>query len=123
MRYLAVPEMPGRDLWAWLRHRGDGAAQWHAVSDTSPRPTETLCGAPYTAEAHRTWDQTLPAARCPPCQRLVAAAHWLAGATFVAEGSASVPDITAPRVPVSEGAFATSRIWIEPRGAEPLSMP
>ena len=85
MRYLAVPEMPHRTLWAALRDWGHATPEWHTVADSLPKPTKTLCGRSYTSEAHRTWDQTPFAARCPSCQ-------WLAVAADGARGALSVPD-------------------------------
>jgi len=85
MRYLAVPEMPHRSLWASLRHFGHRTAEWHAVSEASPSPIRTLCGIAYGSEALRTWDQTTAADRCPQCERLVTGADKAKGATFIAE--------------------------------------
>jgi len=89
MRYLAVPEMPPQSFWASLRHRGHLAPQWHAVADSFPKPIKTLCGLSYTAEAHRTWDQTMSAGRCPSCETLVKTASRAKGATFISERIAS----------------------------------
>ena len=89
MRYLAVPEMPRRSLWASLLRRSHWP-EWHAVADTAPKPIRTLCGSPYTSEAHRTWDQTMSGARCLQCEGLVTAARKAKGPTFVAEGPTSV---------------------------------
>ena len=86
MRYLGVPAMPRRSLWASLRPWRYLGAEWHAVADTPIKPERTLCGIPYATEAHRTWDQTLSDARCPQCQRLVAGAECVKGATTAARG-------------------------------------
>jgi hypothetical protein len=98
MRYLAVSEMPRRSLWDSVR-RGHRKLQWHAVADTAPKPIKTLCGMSYASEAHRTWDQTMPAARCPQCHRLVMAAPGK-GATFIAE-AATAPKSASHRDPVA----------------------
>jgi len=122
MRYLAVPEMPRRSLWASLRPWGYQRAKWHAVTDTPIKPEKTLCGAPYTAEAQRTWDQTLFDARCPQCQPLVTRAGWVAGATSFAEGAKSAPENTQPRDSTSRlalDAFLEERAG---RGATPASL-
>jgi len=71
--YLAVPEMPRRTFWASLRRRNT-MAEWHALAEYSPPPMETLCGYVSVLEPHRTWEQTLPDARCPRCERLMEAA-------------------------------------------------
>lgn len=89
MRYLAVPVMPPHSFWASLRHRGHLVPQWHAVADSFPRPIRTLCGTSYTAEAHRTWDQTMSAGRCSSCEKLVTSASKAKGATFISEPVAS----------------------------------
>lgn len=73
MTYLAVPQLPRQNLWGSLRRRSK-LAQWHAVAEWCPPPMETLCGFVSSMEAHRTWDQTLPDARCPRCEQLTAAA-------------------------------------------------
>jgi len=125
MRYLAIPEMPRRSLWASLRHWGHWKAEWHAVADSPIKPIETLCGVPYTAEAHRTWDQTLSDARCPQCQRLVTGADWVTGATSLAEGATSTPDNTQPLEPASRrvlDAFLAQRIG-QARRLHPASDP
>jgi hypothetical protein len=88
MRYLAVAEMPRRNLMASIRNRGHWSPIWHAVADTSPKPIKTLCGQSYTSEAHRTWDQTMSPSRCPHCERrLVLASDGSRGPTFIAEPS------------------------------------
>ncbi len=84
MRYLAVPEMPRHSFWALLRHRGHFPLEWHAVTDSSPPPIKTLCGQSYTAEAHRTWDQTASPDRCSACEHLVMTTGKTRGATFIA---------------------------------------
>ncbi len=89
MRYLAVPEMPRHSFWVSLRHRGHLTPEWHAVKDSSPKPIKTLCGQSYTAEAHRTWDQTTSSDRCPACEHLVRTTGKVRGATFIAEGISS----------------------------------
>ena len=90
MRYLAVAEMPRRNLLASIRNRGHRAPEWHAVVDSHPKPIKTLCGMSYTAEAHRTWDQTAAADRCPNCERLIMISpNKSKGATFIAERSTS----------------------------------
>ena len=89
MRYLAVPEMSRHSFWASLRHRGYFSRQWHAVTDSSPKPIKTLCGQSYTAEAHRTWDQTTSSDRCSACEHLVMTTSKTRGATFIAEGVSS----------------------------------
>jgi len=81
MRYLGVMEVRHRPLRGSLPFRSHWTPEWHAVADTSPKPIRTLCGFPYTSEAHRTWDQTTYAARCPQCQQLVTAAILRAKAT------------------------------------------
>src|SRR5580704_2388172 len=73
MRYLAVPEMPRRGWLVSLLRRNYWTPEWHAVADTSPTPTVTLCGSQYSSEAHWTWDQTMSGTRCPLCERLVPA--------------------------------------------------
>ena len=88
MRYLAVPEMPRRNRFDSIRHWGHVPAEWHAVADTHPKPAQTVCGLGYTAEAHRTWDQTTSGARCPECERLVAIKPAKA-ATFISEKATS----------------------------------
>jgi len=106
MGYLGVPAMPRRSLWASLRPWRYLGAEWHAVADTPVKPERTLCGLPFTTEAHRTWDQTVSDARCPQCQRLVTGAQWAQGAT-------STPEITEPRRSVSRvavDAFRAQRI-------------
>jgi hypothetical protein len=90
MRYLAVAETPRRNLLASIRNRGHRAPEWHAVVDSHPKPIKTLCGMSYTAEAHRTWDQTMAAGRCPNCERLMLISPKKArGATFIAERTSS----------------------------------
>ena len=70
------------------------------MTDTPIKPITTLCGFPYTAEAHRTWDQTLSDARCPQCEGLVALRAK--GDTPIAEGSAkSAPNHTQSPNPTS----------------------
>jgi len=103
MRYLGVPAMPRRSLWASLRPWRYLGAEWHAVTDTPIKPERTLCGIPYTAEAHRTWDQTLSDTRCPQCQRLVTGAEWVKGATT------SAPEMTPGRESVSRVAVDAFR--------------
>jgi hypothetical protein len=93
MRYLAIPEMPPHSFWASLRHRGRWVPNWHAVADTYPKPIKTLCGLSYMAEAHRTWDQTAAAGRCPACDRLATTAQKSKGATFITD------TVVAPRRP------------------------
>jgi hypothetical protein len=89
-RYLAVAEMPQRNWLASITHRSPGAPVWHAVVETFPKPIKTLCGLTYTAEAHRTWDQTMSRARCPHCERLsLISAEQARGPTFIAEQSNS----------------------------------
>lgn len=86
MRYLAVPEMPRRHgFWAWLRHGGLWAPEWHAVPETIPTSTQTVCGSAYTSDAERTWGLTLPGDRCPQCERLIANVATATVATFVTE--------------------------------------
>ncbi len=87
MRYLAVPETPRRSRLAAIRHWGHGAPQWHAVVDTNPKPIKTMCGLSYTTEAHRTWDQTMSAGRCPHCEQRVISAGKARSATFIGEPS------------------------------------
>jgi len=89
MRFLAVPEMPRHSFWASLRHRGYVSVQWHAVVDSAPKPIKTLCGQSYTAEAHRTWDQTPSSDRCAACGHLVKTTGRTKGATFITEGVSS----------------------------------
>jgi len=84
MRYLAVRELPRRRFWVW----GHRSAQWHAVTETSPKPIKTVCGLSYTSEAHRTWDQTPSSGRCPQCTRLVLATPGK-GATFISDPAES----------------------------------
>jgi len=113
MRYVAVPEMPRRSLWASLRPWSHLRAEWHAVTDGPIKPTETLCGVPYTAEAHRTWDQTMSEARCPQCQRLVTGADWVKGSTSLADADRSASDNTQPQESISRkalDAFLAERI-------------
>jgi hypothetical protein len=89
MRYLAVPEMPRhRGFWALIRHWGLWAPEWHAVADTIPTSTRTVCGSPYTSEAYRTWGQTMSGDRCLQCERMVADAATAEVDTFIA-GEAS----------------------------------
>jgi hypothetical protein len=87
MRFLAVSEIRGRSLLGSIWHRGHPMPEWHAVTETIPKPIKTLCGAPYVSEAHRTWDQTASGARCPQCARLVASASATRGTTFIADGA------------------------------------
>jgi hypothetical protein len=88
MRYLAVSELSRRSFWIWVRHLGHRTLQWHAVADTAPKPIKTLCGRPYSSEAHRTWDQTILSGRCPQCHHLVIAAPGKV-TTFVKEAAPS----------------------------------
>jgi hypothetical protein len=88
-RFLAVPETAHRNIFASLRHWGHAMPEWHAVVESIPMPIKTVCGWPYTAEAHRTWDQTSADARCPQSDRLVAAVSTARGVTFKAEGARS----------------------------------
>ncbi len=83
MRYLAVPQLPRRRL---LRRRSQ-MALWHALADSSPQAVDALCGFRYSLEAHRTWDQTLPDARCEQCDRLTAAAERARSAMSTAEAA------------------------------------
>jgi hypothetical protein len=100
-----VPEMPRRSLLSSLRHRGHPMPEWHAVAETIPEPTKTVCGTPYFTEAHRTWDQTASGARCPRCERLVEIALKARGATFIADGTKAPPERPRPRQPrVPKGA-------------------
>jgi len=75
MSYFAVPEVPPRSRWASYR-RHPRLAAWHALApaDWHPAPIEALCGYVSALDAHRTWDQTLPDARCPRCEQLTTAA-------------------------------------------------
>ena len=118
MRYLGIPAMPRRSLWASLRPWRYLGAEWHAVADTPVKPERTLCGLLFTTEAHRTWDQTFSDARCPQCQRLVVGAEWVQGAT-------SIPEVTQPRESVSRvavDAFRAQRIG-QARRLHPSSDP
>lgn len=96
MNYLAVPEMPRRGLWALCR-RQSRLAKWHAVAlaDWCPAPIETLCGFLSALEAHRTWDQTLPNARCPRCEQLTAAADRARGVMEAAEAGQKMEPVNA----------------------------
>jgi len=71
MRYLAVPEMPRRGLMVSLLRPSYWAPEWHAVAESFPKPTKTLCGFQYLSEALWTWDQTMSGSRCAQCERLV----------------------------------------------------
>jgi hypothetical protein len=73
MSHFAVPELRRRTLWALLRRR-DKTTRWHAVVDYSPVPIHTLCGFESALDPHRTWDQTMPEARCRRCEQLTVAA-------------------------------------------------
>jgi len=97
MRYLAVEEMARPGFWTSLRHRGSGAPTWHAVTESAPGPTTTLCGLPYTSEALRTWDQIPVAARCPQCERMVAGAKNVRSAPFIAEVAVAEPGKGQPK--------------------------
>ncbi len=77
MGYLAVPEMPRRQLFVTLLRQSHWMPQWHAVADTSGPHTKALCGFRYRSEPHRAWDQSTLASRCPQCQRLVLSADGL----------------------------------------------
>jgi len=94
MTYLAVPELPRQSLWASLRRRSK-LAEWHAVADWCPAPIKTLCGFVSTLEAHRTWDQTLPDARCPRCEQLTSAADRARSAMEAAEAAAIIGPVKA----------------------------
>jgi hypothetical protein len=96
MSYLAVPEVPRQGLWASLRRRSK-LAEWHAValSDWCPAPIETLCGFVSVLEAHRTWDQTLPDARCPRCEQLTAAADRARSVMAAAEAGQTLEPVDA----------------------------
>jgi len=71
VRYLAVSNTPQRALRVTLRPKAHGHPQWHAVAAANLKPIRTLCGMWCMSEAHRTWDQTPLATRCPLCQQLV----------------------------------------------------
>jgi hypothetical protein len=92
--YFAVPELPNRTLWDSLRRRSP-MATWHAVVDYSPPPIKTLCGFRSALDPHRTWDQTLPEARCPRCEQLRAAAQTAQSAMDAAEGTEEIGPVKA----------------------------
>ena len=96
MSYLAVPEVPRQGLWASCR-RQSRLAEWHAVAlaDWCPAPIETLCGFVSALEAHRTWDQTLPNARCPRCEQLAAAADRARSVMAAAEAGQMMEPVNA----------------------------
>ncbi len=94
MTYLAVPELPRQSMWASLRRRSR-LAEWHTVADWCPAPIETLCGFVSALEAHRTWDQTLPDARCPRCEQLTAAAERARSVMAAAEAAAVIGPVKA----------------------------
>jgi hypothetical protein len=96
MSYLAVPEVPRQGLWA-SRRRQSRLAEWHAVAlaDWCPAPIETLCGFLSALEAHRTWDQTLPNARCPRCEQLTAAADRARSVMAAAEAGLMMEPVNA----------------------------
>ncbi len=71
MRYLAVPEMPRRGFRVSRLRPKYWAPEWHAVAESFPKPTRTLCGLQYLSEALWTWDQTMYGSRCSQCERLV----------------------------------------------------
>jgi hypothetical protein len=100
MRYLAVPEMPRRNRFDSIRHWGHSPAEWHAVVDTHPKPAHTVCGLAYTAEAHRTWDQTMSTGRCSDCERLVPAADtaMVGGSRAEDSGPSDGPDSSRLRI-------------------------
>jgi hypothetical protein len=96
MSYLAVPEMPRQGLWDSCRRRSR-LAEWHAVAleDWCPAPIETLCGFLSALEAHRTWDQTLPDARCPRCEQLTSAANRARSLMAAAEAGQMMEPVNA----------------------------
>ncbi len=104
MRFLAVPEVPSRGLWDAIRRRRQ-MATWHAVEERDPPARETLCGRRYASEAHRTWDQTLPDARCSQCEGRMAAPDTVRLAASTPEVS-TVPPVKAELLKrrVSQGA-------------------
>lgn len=85
IRYLAIPGKPHRSFLTSLRYRNRWEAEWHAVPDISPKASETLCGLPTMAEAHRTWDLAMCSFRCPKCKMLVEVASRTREITLMAE--------------------------------------
>jgi hypothetical protein len=85
VRYLAVRETEHLGLLARLRHGTASKVHWHAIGETIPPPIKTVCGSPYTSEAHRTWDQAPPDDRCLECEGLVETALTAQGTTFIAD--------------------------------------
>jgi hypothetical protein len=92
--HFAVPELRRRTLWALLRRR-DKKARWHAVADYSPLPIKTLCGFQSALDPHRTWDQTLPEARCGRCEQLTVAADMAESAMVAAEAAEELGPVKA----------------------------
>jgi hypothetical protein len=92
--HFAVPELRRRTVRAYL-HRLDKTAKWHAVADYAPLPITTLCGFQSKLDPHRTWDQTLPEARCPRCEQLTVAAQAAQDATVAADPTEGLEPVKA----------------------------
>jgi hypothetical protein len=92
--HFAVPELRRRTVRAYL-HRLDKTARWHAVADYSPLPITTLCGFQSKLDPHRTWDQTLPEARCSRCEQLTVAAQTAQDAMAAAEATKELGPVQA----------------------------
>lgn len=94
MSHFAVPELRRRTLWASLRRR-DKKAKWHAVVDYAPVPIKTLCGYQSALDPHRTWDQTMPEARCRRCEQLTVAAQTAESVMVAAEAAQELGPVKA----------------------------
>ena len=94
VRVLAMYAQSPRDRWRrpWRTPTGI----WHAVTESTPAPTLTVCGRPITSEAYRTWEQAPTEGRCPDCQRAVAA-------VLGSEDGRVVPPVPSHGPPVVEG--------------------
>ena len=94
MSHFAVPELRRRTLWALLRRR-DKRVRWHAVVDYAPVPIQTLCGFQSALDPHRTWDQTMPEARCRRCEQLTVAAQMAQSVMGAAESAEELGPVKA----------------------------
>lgn len=73
MRQLAVLTHVRRGAAGTIWHRSRYRPVWHAVREEDPVAAVALCGAPFDAEAQRTWEQVPASLRCHRCDVIVTA--------------------------------------------------
>jgi hypothetical protein len=87
VRQLAVLTFVRRGHAGTIWHRSRYRPVWHAVPEALPILPEALCGARFSSEAQRTWEQVPAALRCHRCDVIVT--------TGLIEGLRTAEDATA----------------------------